>query len=156
MRCNILYICIVLFNNFGAFILDIGVSVDWDKKFDIFSRLFSVFGWVRLILDRWEGSNLAGVVRMCFGFSLFPYVVGFQFKIFVFRDISILRIGGRMGNLFIPLFKVLVSVGNLIICADILSSCVSVCCGSFLLCSCFSFCLTDFSFVVSFSSWNCG
>ena len=62
-----------------------------------FPSLCSVVGWIWFILDWWEGLNLAGawVVRMCWGFSL----LGFEFVIWVFPELSKLGIGGRIVNL---------------------------------------------------------
>ena len=47
---------------------------------------------------QWEGSSLGWVVRMCFRFSLFALLFGFEFVIWVFQGLLFRELEGKLGT----------------------------------------------------------
>ena len=84
----IILLCVFLFLMLWCLLIEM------IRGFDIFGRFCSVTGGIWFILDLWEGSNLAGVIRM-FWFFIFCFDVWFWiFDMGFFRaELSILGIG---------------------------------------------------------------
>ena len=67
------------------FVLDVEGRLDWDEvEFGIFSRFYSMVGWLKFILDWGEGSGLVGVIKMCCFASVLGsgFILGICWRIF--------------------------------------------------------------------------
>ena len=84
-------------------------------KIDLVSYPARAEGLVNMIIyfEQGKGSSLAGIVRTCFSFYLFVLVFGFVLVICVLSELSILEIGGQIGDLSDFSIKIFILVAGL-------------------------------------------